>query len=65
MSLSFKNGWDGDTGRIRQGQGKPDRIYVMRFTMQELPPQTEKEPKHPAPPQEVDFDDAQASNTSI
>lgn len=25
--------------RVRQGQGKPARIYVLRFTTQELPPQ--------------------------
>ncbi len=42
--------------RIKQGQGKPDRIYVMRFTTQELPPQPEKEPEPPVLPQ---FDDAQ------
>ena len=50
--------------RVRQGQGKPDRIYVMRFTTQELPPQTEKEPEPLAPPQAVEFDDVQASDFS-
>lgn len=96
MSLSIKNGWYDDTGRVyiyytvneicedlscgrdkamkllaeldtnkgvgliertRQGQGKPDRIYVLRFTTQELPPQPEKEPEPPTPPQAVEFDD--------
>ena len=29
--------------RIKQGQGKPTRIYVKRFTTQELPPQCDAE----------------------
>jgi len=47
--------------RIKQGQGKPTRIYVKRFTTQELPPQPEKKPGPPAPPPEVDFADVQKS----
>lgn len=103
MSLSIKNEWYDDTGRVyiyytvneicevlscgrdkamkllgeldtnkgvgliervRQGQGKPDRIYVMRFTTQELPPQQSKEPEPLAPPQAVEFEGAQASDFS-
>lgn len=103
MSLSIKNEWYDDTGRVyiyytvneicedlncgrdkamkllgeldtnkgvgliervRQGQGKPDRIYVKRFTTQELPPKPEKKPEPPAPPQAVEFDDVQASDFS-
>ena len=48
--------------RIKQGQGKPTRIYVKRFTTQELPPQPEKEPGPPAPPPAVDFADVQKSD---
>ena len=100
MSLSIKNEWYDDTGRVyiyytvdeicsslncgrdkamkllaeldtgkgvglierkKQGQGKPTRIYVKRFTTQELPPQPEKKPEPPAPPPAVDFDDVQRS----
>lgn len=101
MSLSIKNEWYDDTGRvyiyytleeicdnltcgrdkamkllaeldtgkgvglierIKQGQGKPTRIYVKRFTTQELPPQPEKKPGPPVPPPEVDFADVQKSD---
>jgi len=101
MSLSIKNEWYDDTGRvyiyytveeisdnlncgrdkamkllaeldtdkgiglierIKQGQGKPTRIYVKRFTTQELPPQPKKKPKPPAPRPEVDFSDVQKSD---
>ena len=48
--------------RIKQGQGKPTRIYVKRFTTQEIPPQPEKKPEPPAPPPAVDFDDVQKSD---
>ena len=48
--------------RKKQGQGKPTRIYVKRFTTQELPPQPEKKPEPPAPPPAVDFDDVQKSD---
>ena len=41
--------------RIKQGQGKPMRIYVKRFTTQEMPPQPEKKPEPPAPPPGVEF----------
>lgn len=100
MSLSIKNEWYDDTGRVyiyftldeiccslgcgrdkamkllaeldtgkgvgliervKQGQGKPARIYVRRFTTQELPPQPEKAPDPPAPAPEVDFPGVQTS----
>jgi len=100
MSLSIKNEWYDDTGRvyiyytvdeicsclncgrdkamkllaeldagkgvglierIKQGQGKPTRIYVKRFTTQELPPKSEQKPGPPAPPPEVEFSDVQKS----
>ena len=48
--------------RIKQGQGKPTRIYVKRFTTQELPPQPEKKPEPPAPPPGVDYGDVQKSD---
>lgn len=44
--------------RIRQGQGKPTKIYVKRFTTRELPPE---KPEHPAPKSEVEFRDVQKS----
>ena len=101
MSLSIKNEWYDDTGRvyiyytvdeicnnltcgrdkamkllaeldtgrgiglierIKQGQGKPTRIYVKRFTTQELPPHPEKKPEPPAPPPAVEFSDVQKSD---
>ncbi len=101
MSLSIKNEWYDDTGRvyiyytveeisdnlncgrdkamkllaeldtdkgiglierIKQGQGKPTRIYVKRFTTQELPPQPKKKSTPPAPRPEVDFSDVQKSD---
>ena len=100
MSLSIKNEWYDDTGRVyiyytvdevcsnlncgrdkamrllaeldtgkgvglierkKQGQGKPTRIYVKRFTTQEMPPQPEKKPEPPAPPPGVEFADVQKS----
>ena len=101
MSLSIKNEWYDDTGRVyiyytvdevcsnlncgrdkamrllaeldtgkgvglierkKQGQGKPTRIYVKRFTTQEMPPQPEKKPEPPAPPPGVEFADVQTSD---
>jgi len=101
MSLSIKNEWYDDTGRvyiyytvdeicnnltcgrdkamkllaeldtgegiglierIKQGQGKPTRIYVKRFTTQEIPPQPEKKSEPPVPPPGVDFSDVQKSD---
>ena len=101
MSLSIKNEWYDDTGRVyiyytvdevcsnlncgrdkamrllaeldtgkgvglierkKQGQGKPTRIYVKRFTTQEIPPQPEKKPEPPAPPPGVEFADVQKSD---
>lgn len=100
MSLSIKNEWYDDTGRVyiyytvdevcsnlncgrdkamrllaeldtgkgvglierkKQGQGKPTRIYVKRFTTQEMPLQPEKKPEPPAPPPGVEFADVQKS----
>lgn len=101
MSLSARNGWHDDAGRvyiyytvkevcqdlccgrnkamrllaeldtvkgiglierIRQGQGKPDKIFVKRITIQE---DSEKdsltEPSTSAPISEVDFSDVQKS----
>ncbi len=50
--------------RIKQGQGKPARIYVLRFTTQELPPQPEDglEPSVPCPA--VELDNVQESDFS-
>ena len=48
--------------RVKQGQGKPTKLYVKRFTTREIPPQPEKKPDPPAPPQEVEFADAQKSD---
>ncbi|MCR1909445.1 replication initiator protein A [Flavonifractor plautii] len=101
MSLSIKNEWYDDTGRVyiyytvdevcsnlncgrdkamrllaeldtgkgvglierkKQGQGKPTRIYVKRFTTQEMPLQPEKKPEPPAPPLGVEFADVQKSD---
>jgi hypothetical protein len=101
MSLSIKNEWYNDTGRVyiyytvdeicsslncgrdkamkllaeldtgkgvglierkKQGQGKPTRIYVKRFTTQEMPPQPEKKPEPPAPSPGVEFADVLKSD---
>ena len=48
--------------RIKQGQGKPTKLYVKRFTTREIPPRPVKEPDPPAPLQEVDFADVQKSD---
>jgi hypothetical protein len=100
MSLSIKNEWYDDTGRvyiyytvdeicsclncgrdkamkllaeldtgkgvglierIKQGQGKPTRIYVKRFTTQELPPKSKQKPGPPEPSPAVEFSDMQKS----
>jgi hypothetical protein len=50
--------------RVRQGQGKPARIYVLRFTTQELPPQPESGPELSVPCLEVEFDNVQKSDFS-
>lgn len=47
--------------RIKQGQGKPTRIYVKRFTTGEAPPQPKSEPSLFARCAEVDFSDAKKS----
>ena len=44
--------------RVRQGQGKPTKIYVKRFTTRELPPKKEEPP---APISEVEILDVQKS----
>ena len=48
--------------RKRQGQGKPTRIYVKRFTTRKIPPKQEKDPDIPPPLPEVDFSDLQKSD---
>lgn len=49
--------------RIRQGLGKPTRIYVKRFTTQEIPTQHKKKQEpFSAPFSQVDYSDAQASD---
>jgi hypothetical protein len=45
--------------RIKQGQGKPTRIYVKRFTTQEIPPEPNHKPAPSDPPPAVDFSDVQ------
>ena len=49
--------------RVKQGQGKPTKLYVKRFTTREIPPQPEQ-PSLPVPPQEVVFSDVQTSDFS-
>ncbi len=36
--------------RVKQGQGKPSKIYVKRFTIQTMPPEEQELPTPPAPP---------------
>ena len=48
--------------RKRQGQGKPTRIYVKRFTTREIPPKQEKSPETAPPLPEVDFSDLKKSD---
>ena len=48
--------------RKRQGQGKPTRIYVKRFTTREIPPKQEKDPETAPLLPEVDFSDLQKSD---
>lgn len=50
--------------RIKQGQGKPARIYVLRFTTQELPPQPGDSPEPSTPCPAVEFDNVQKSDFS-
>ena len=48
--------------RIKQGQGKPTKIYVKRFTTRTAPPKPAPPPPEPfAPISEVDFPDLQKS----
>lgn len=60
--------FDGDKGiglidRIKQGLGKPTRIYVKRFTTQEIATQRKKEQEpFSAPFSQVDYSDAQKSD---
>ena len=48
--------------RKRQGQGKPTRIYVKRFTTREIPPKQEKSPETAPLLPEVDFSDLKKSD---
>ena len=47
--------------RIKQGQGKPTKIYVKRFTTRAVPPPASPEPDSFMPIPEVDFFDVQKS----
>ncbi len=48
--------------RIKQGQGKPTKLYVKRFTTRTIPPKSTPQPTGPlAPISEVDFFDVQKS----
>lgn len=47
--------------RIKQGQGKPTKIYVKRFTTRAVPPPASPEPDSFMPIPEVDFSDVQKS----
>ena len=48
--------------RKRQGQGKPTRIYVKRFTTREIPPKQENSPETAPLLPEVDFSDLKKSD---
>lgn len=45
MGLSAKNGWYDELERVRQGQGRPTKIYVKRFTTRDLPPPPSVSPR--------------------
>ncbi len=48
--------------RVKQGQGRPTKIYVKRFTTRTAPPKPVPPPPEPfAPVSEVDFSDVQRS----
>ncbi len=48
--------------RVKQGQGRPTKIYVKRFTTRTVPPKSALPPPEPfAPVSEVDFPDVQKS----
>ena len=48
--------------RVKQGQGRPTKIYVKRFTTRTAPPKPAPPPPEPfAPISEVDFSDVQRS----
>ena len=48
--------------RVKQGQGRPTKIYVKRFTTRTVPPKSALPPPEPfAPISEVDFPDVQKS----
>ena len=48
--------------RVKQGQGRPTKIYVKRFTTRTAPPKPVSPPPEPfAPVSEVDFPDLQKS----
>ena len=47
--------------RVKQGQGKPARIYVKRFTTREIEPQVENQPS--PPPRNPDFGKSECNYT--
>ena len=51
--------------RIKQGQGKPTKIYVKRFTTRTVPPPAPPEPDPFMPIPEVDFSDVQKSENRL
>lgn len=51
--------------RIKQGQGKPTKIYVKRFTTRVVPPPAPPEPDSFMPIPEVDFSNIQKSENRL
>lgn len=51
--------------RIKQGQGKPTKIYVKRFTTRAVPPPAPPEPDSFMPIPEVDFSNIQKSENRL
>ena len=49
----------GNDKAVKQGQGKPARIYVKRFTCKDIPPQVED----PPPPRNPDFGKSECNHT--
>lgn len=50
---------------IKQGQGKPTKIYVKRFTTRAVPPPAPPEPDSSIPIPEVDFSNIQKSENRL
>ena len=49
-------------GRVKQGQGRPTKLYVKRFTTRTAPPKPAPPPPHDfLPNSDVDFSDVQKS----